>query len=67
MINCELDKVIDQLEMVSTPDLYTCEDVAKLLNINIQKTLKCLVFKSVERKKKNWLFLLCLEMMQLMK
>jgi len=48
VINIELQSVTGELDLISTPNESTCEDVAKLLGINIQETLKCLVFKSIK-------------------
>ena len=36
-----------ELNLIETPEQSTCEDVAKFLNINIEHTLKTLVFKAI--------------------
>ena len=47
VIDANLSIASGDLELFATPNESTCEEVAKLLNVHIQNTLKCLVFKSI--------------------
>ena len=51
LIQCDFEESVSELELLETPNERTCEDVSKLLGINIQHTLKCLVFKSIKNGK----------------
>lgn len=48
VISIELKSTDENLELVETPNKQTCEEVADLLGIHIQETLKSLVFKSIK-------------------
>jgi prolyl-tRNA synthetase len=51
VFNCELLSSPAELELIETPNEQTCEQVSSLLGINVQETLKSLVFKSITGEK----------------
>jgi len=48
VIQCELKQSEMCLELIKTPGETTCEAVSKLLKVNIQETLKSLVYQSIK-------------------
>lgn len=46
----------EDLKMIKTPNTSTCEEVAKLLGLDIQHTLKSLIYKSVVGDEEEFIF-----------
>ena len=49
-------KCNEGLAMIKTPNANTCEDVAKFLSLDIQHTLKSLIYKSVIGDEEEFIF-----------